>query len=67
MILKLYKKFVSPLVVLVFGHACRFSPTCSEYTHDAIHKYGFVKGGMMGVKRIIRCNPFSEVKYDPVV
>ncbi|CAN5340915.1 hypothetical protein BH10PAT1_BH10PAT1_7530 [soil metagenome] len=62
-----YKKFVSPIFVILFGHSCRFSPTCSEYAAEAISKYGIVKGGFMSVKRIIRCNPFSRVKYDPVI
>lgn len=45
---------------------CRFTPTCSEYTRQAIAKYGFFKGGWMGAKRIGRCNPFSKGGYDPV-
>jgi len=45
---------------------CRYTPTCSEYTYQAIEKYGVLKGGLMGLKRIIRCNPFSKGGYDPV-
>ncbi len=45
---------------------CRFYPTCSEYTKQAIEKYGFLKGGWLGVKRICRCHPFSEGGYDPL-
>lgn len=39
---------------------CKFYPTCSEYTKQAIEKYGALKGGLLGVYRIIRCNPFSK-------
>lgn len=45
---------------------CRFEPSCSEYTRQAIVKYGFVKGTAMGTWRICRCHPFSEGGYDPV-
>jgi len=45
---------------------CRFYPTCSEYTKQAIEKYGVIKGLWLGVKRILRCHPFSEGGYDPL-
>ena len=45
--------------------ACKFEPTCSRYTYQAIDKYGVLKGGFLGVKRIIRCHPFSKGGYDP--
>ena len=45
---------------------CRFYPTCSEYTRQAIEKYGAVKGSMLAGWRILRCNPFSKGGYDPV-
>jgi putative membrane protein insertion efficiency factor len=63
-LIKLYKKYLSPEN---FGiHPCRFEPTCSTYTYTAIEKYGILKGGVMGFKRILRCNPFSKGGYDPV-
>lgn len=65
--MKLYKKFISPVFVSLFGHACRFNPTCSEYAGEAIGKYGIFKGGLMSVKRILKCNPFSKPGYDPVI
>ena len=43
---------------------CRFIPTCSEYTKIKINKYGFVKGTLLGIKRIIKCHPFGKSGYD---
>lgn len=45
---------------------CRFSPTCSEYTYQAIKKYGTIKGMFLGLKRVIRCHPWSKGGFDPV-
>jgi len=45
---------------------CRFTPTCSQYTIEAIEKYGVLKGLYLGFLRILRCNPFSKGGYDPV-
>ncbi len=47
------------------GH-CKFVPTCSEYTKEAITTYGVLKGGWLGLKRIMRCNPWNAGGYDPV-
>ena len=45
---------------------CKYYPTCSEYTKQAIEKYGALKGTFIGFKRIIKCNPFSKGGYDPL-
>jgi len=48
------------------GGFCRYHPSCSEYTYQAIEKYGFIKGCLKGCWRILRCNPFSKGGDDPV-
>ncbi|MDL1899973.1 membrane protein insertion efficiency factor YidD [Anaerolineae bacterium CFX9] len=60
--LRFYKRFISPLL----PSACRFEPTCSVYMYQAIQKYGVMKGGWMGIRRIGRCHPFHPGGYDPV-
>ena len=45
---------------------CKFYPTCSDYTKQAIEKYGALKGAILGIYRILRCNPFSKGGYDPL-
>ena len=55
-----YKRWISPLL----PRACRFTPTCSEYMRLAILKYGVVRGGLKGIGRILRCNPFSRGGVD---
>ena len=45
---------------------CKYYPTCSEYTKQAIDKYGVIKGVFLGILRILRCNPFSKGGYDPL-
>ena len=48
------------------ANTCRFYPTCSHYGYEAIYKYGVLKGGVMAVWRVLRCNPFNPGGYDPV-
>lgn len=45
---------------------CRFEPSCSQYTYEAIEKYGAAKGSWLGVKRVMRCNPWNKGGWDPV-
>ena len=60
--IKVYRRVVSPML----PPACRFTPSCSLYTLQAIEKYGLLRGGFMGARRLLRCHPFSEGGYDPV-
>lgn len=60
--LQLYKTFLSPFL----PPACRFTPTCSVYMKDAVEKYGAFKGTWLGIRRILRCQPFCKGGYDPV-
>lgn len=61
-LINFYRKWLSPLK----PPTCRFVPTCSEYALEAIAKYGAFRGGVLAVKRILRCHPFGESGYDPV-
>lgn len=61
-VIKGYQILLSPL----FPPSCRFTPTCSEYTIEALKRYGVFKGLGMGLWRVLRCNPFSKGGYDPV-
>ena len=61
-LIRCYRRFISPL----FPPCCRFYPTCSTYSMQAIEKYGAAKGGWLALKRIIRCHPFNDGGYDPV-
>lgn len=60
-----YQKYISPMLHFR-GIECKYYPTCSEYTKQAIEKYGLGKGILLGSKRIIKCNPFSKGGYDPL-
>ena len=62
-LIKLYRKYLSGMKTTP---TCKFIPTCSEYSIEAIEKYGALKGGLLTVWRILRCNPFSKGGYDPV-
>ena len=64
-LLKIYKKYISPIFKGI-GIECKYYPTCSEYMKQAIEKYGAFKGIFLGIKRLIRCNPFSKGGYDPL-
>jgi len=59
-IIKIYQKAISPLL----GHHCRFYPSCSKYCYSTIEKYGTLKGGWKGFKRILKCNPWNPGGVD---
>lgn len=62
-IIKLYRRYISPLK----GQgSCRFYPTCSQYSLEAVEKYGAIKGSYLSVKRISKCHPFHKGGYDPL-
>lgn len=60
-------RYFSRILRLVFGPGCRYQPTCSNYTKEAVEKYGPIKGLFLGLKRVLRCNPFMKGGYDPVI
>ena len=61
-IIRIYQTLISPLL----PSTCRFSPTCSEYSKQSLIKYGLIKGSILSVKRILKCNPWGGNGYDPV-
>ena len=61
--IKLYQRYLSPLK----GHGtCIYTPTCSQYAIEALEKHGVMKGSLLTIWRILRCNPFAKGGYDPV-
>ncbi len=60
--ISLYRLLLSP----VLPHSCRFYPTCSEYSIEALKRYGVIRGILLTIKRILRCNAFHPGGYDPV-
>ena len=65
LLIKIYKKIISPIFTF-FGIRCKYYPTCSEYMMQALEKYGVFRGLFLGIKRLLRCNPFSKGGYDPL-
>jgi len=64
LLLRLYQLSLSPLLTAIFGHSCRFHPTCSEYTIMAVSKYGVLKGLRLGLTQLAHCHPYST-NYQP--
>ena len=65
LLINFYKKHIA-LFLKKNGVECKYYPTCSEYSLEAIRKYGALKGSFLSIKRIIKCNPFSKGGYDPL-
>lgn len=61
-LIELYRKYLSPML----PPSCRYTPSCSLYTLQAIEKYGALRGGFMGILRVLRCHPFARGGFDPV-
>ena len=62
LLIQFYKSYISPMKTT----KCPYFPSCSTYAVEAIEKHGLLKGGLLAVWRILRCNPFSKGGYDPV-
>jgi len=62
LLIKIYQLLISPL----YPSSCRYTPTCSHYTLEALKKYGLLKGSWLGIKRISRCHPWGGSGYDPI-
>ena len=60
---KAYKASFSVILKQVFSGGCRFYPTCSDYSYQAIEKYGIIKGIFISIKRLVKCNPFNISDY----
>jgi len=61
-LVQFYRKHVSPMS----APKCRYVPTCSAYALEALEKYGAAKGGLLALRRVLRCHPFHKGGYDPV-
>lgn len=61
-LIRIYQKFISPIL----PSSCRYQPTCSQYTVEALQKHGFFFGTWLSIKRIASCNPWGGSGYDPV-
>ncbi|MDY6308935.1 MAG: membrane protein insertion efficiency factor YidD [Lachnospiraceae bacterium] len=62
LMIRFYQRFISPYI----GRHCKYTPTCSQYAIEALQKYGCIRGSLLAIWRILRCNPFSKGGYDPV-
>ncbi len=70
-LIRLYQKYLSldtglARWLFLTERTCRFEPRCSQYTYEIINKYGILRGGYLGLKRILKCHPWNSGGYDPV-
>lgn len=65
--LRLYRAILSPMLMGIYGPACRFEPSCSEYAQQAIAAYGVMRGTVMAARRLARCHPLGGHGHDPVL
>ena len=61
-LIKIYKYLISPFI----GPSCRYLPTCSEYSIEALKKFGLIKGTIVSIKRILSCHPWGKGGFDPI-
>jgi putative membrane protein insertion efficiency factor len=64
----IYRFFLSPALHLICGptYGCRFIPSCSQFAHESLQRHGFILGGILMIRRVLRCHPFACAGYDPV-
>ncbi len=61
-----YRAVLSPLLLAMWGPACRFEPSCSAYAAEAVSRYGITRGGWMALKRLVKCRPLGAWGFDPL-
>lgn len=62
LVIRMYQQLIS----IHLGNNCRFDPSCSSYAHDAIDRYGVVRGSVLASRRVVRCHPWGSGGFDPV-
>jgi putative membrane protein insertion efficiency factor len=65
-VFRLYKSLLSPLLQVISPSRCVFLPTCSEYAYTAVSRFGVVRGSWLALRRLARCHPWAEGRFDPV-
>lgn len=66
LLIAIYQNFISNLLRILFGPGCRFTPTCSDYSKEAINRFGVGKGTILTISRILRCHPGEKGGFDPI-